>query len=178
VRAGRCALGGGNGFEEPGALAGRHCAPPGTVPPAGASNRCAESGRRPDAAAGSGLLVAEWRGLPAVRSGQWPDRERQCVRGGAWAGQGVASVREHISGVRDGVAERLRPRLPASVFVPLTAATRALRLRVVIDGRAGAVLLDKTASFRLRHVADAACPEISSYRASATVSRGGAIGTR
>ena len=76
-----------------------------------------------------------------------------------------------------GVAERLRPRLPASVFVPLTAATRALRLRVVIDGRACVVLLDKTAGFRLRHVADAACPVLS-YRASATVSRGGAIGTR
>jgi hypothetical protein len=82
------------------------------------------------------------------------------------------------AGCAGGVAERLRPRLAASVFVPLMPASRALHLRVVIDAPAGAVLLDKTASFRLRHVADAACPDISSYRASATVSRGGAIGTR
>jgi hypothetical protein len=52
------------------------------------------------------------------------------------------------AGCAGGVAERLRPRLAASVFVPLMPASRALHLRVVIDAPAGAVLLDKTASFR------------------------------
>jgi hypothetical protein len=77
-----------------------------------------------------------------------------------------------------GISERLRPRIPASIFLKLTPGSRPLHVRVVVEGPAGTVLLNQAAIVTLHHVVDAACPDISSYRASATVSRQGAIRMR
>jgi hypothetical protein len=77
-----------------------------------------------------------------------------------------------------GISERLRPRIPASIFLRLTPGSRPLHVRVVVEGRADTVLPNQAAIVTCRHVVDAACPDISSYRAVATVSRQGTIRMR
>jgi hypothetical protein len=56
--------------------------------------------------------------------------------------------------------------------------SRPLHVRAVVEGPADTVLLNQAAIVTFRHVVDAACPDISSYRVIATVSRQGAIRMR
>lgn len=76
-----------------------------------------------------------------------------------------------------GVSVRLRPRLPASVFVPLGPGDGVLHVRVVVSGPAGTVLFGKMAALALRRVADPACSGTSSYRAIAVVTWDGTLRT-
>jgi hypothetical protein len=116
--------------------------------------------------------------MPAVRTGQWPDRERLSVRSRASAGHDAAGLCKHVRSVRGRHLGAAAPRIPASIFRRLTPGSRPLHVRVVVEGQADTVLPNQAAIVTFRHVVDAACPDISSYRAVATVSRQGTIRMR
>ena len=78
---------------------------------------------------------------------------------------------------REWLSERLRPEFPAVAFLKTAPGSRIVKLRVIVSGPAGVVLLDTTAGVRLRRAVDAACPDVSSYHAVAVVSRDGKAGT-
>jgi len=133
---------------------------------------------RPAVAASRGPLIAGWRRMPALRTGQWPDREHLHVRSRASAGHDAAGLCKHVRSVRGRHLGRQRPRIPASIFLRLTPGSRPLHVRAVVEGRADTVLPNQAAIVTCRHVVDAACPDISSYRAVTTVSRQGTIRMR